>query len=308
MSSSHCARPLGACGFGDRNRARAFRASVTRQPEIVNTVGGMDTEKLPAVVIVTGPTASGKTAVAVDLARRFDGEIVNADSMQVFRHMDIGTAKPSREQRAAVPHHMIDVVTPDVAYSAGRYAQDARTVVADLHARGKRVFLTGGTGLYIRAIVEGLLSGAPADPGLREELEAEHDLAFREGDPLRLHRRLAGADPVAAAKIHPNDLRRVIRALEIHAQSGQTASKLREDHGFCERRYRVLHLALDPGRKELAARIDRRCRAMASSSDALSINPTCRESMVPSGAMMTRVGKPMAPYRRARPSSPIRIG
>ena len=222
----------------------------------------MDTEKLPAVVIVTGPTASGKTAVAVDLARRFDGEIVNADSMQVFRHMDIGTAKPSREQRAAVPHHMIDVVTPDVAYSAGRYAQDARTVVADLHARGKRVFLTGGTGLYIRAIVEGLLSGAPADPGLREELEAEHDLAFREGDPLRLHRRLAGADPVAAAKIHPNDLRRVIRALEIHAQSGQTASKLREDHGFCERRYRVLHLALDPGRKELAARIDRRCRAM----------------------------------------------
>lgn len=222
----------------------------------------MGTQFLPHLVVVTGPTASGKTGVAIDLARRFDGEIVNADSMQVFRHMDIGTAKPSLEQRAAVPHHMIDVVTPDVPYSAGRYAEDARAVVAELHARGKRVFLTGGTGLYIRAVVEGLLSGAPADPRLREELEGEHECAIREGDPLRLHRRLERADPQAAEKIHPNDLRRVIRALEINKQSGSRASKLRGDHGFGERRYRVLHLALDPGRVELAARIDERCRAM----------------------------------------------
>jgi len=222
----------------------------------------MSGDVLPAIVIVTGPTGSGKTPVAIDLAQRFNGEIVNADSMQVFRHMDIGTAKPTLEQRATVPHHMIDVVTPDIPYSAGRYANETRAVLADLHARGKSVFLTGGTGLYIRAVVEGLLSGAPADLELRSELEAEHESAIQEGDPLRLHRRLENADPRAAAKIHPNDLRRVIRALEIHAQSGQTASKLREDHGFGERRYRLLHLALDPGREELATRIDDRCRAM----------------------------------------------
>jgi len=222
----------------------------------------MSDEVLPAIVIVTGPTASGKTPVAIDFALRFDGEIVNADSMQVFRHMDIGTAKPTLEQRAAVPHHMIDVVTPDVPYSAGRYADETRAVVADLHARGKCIFLTGGTGLYIRAVVEGLLSGVPADPALREDLAAEHESALSEGDPLRLHRRLEHADPQAAEKIHPNDLRRVIRALEIHTQSGRTATTLRGDHGFCERRYRVLHLALDRGREELARRIDERCRAM----------------------------------------------
>ncbi len=217
---------------------------------------------LPEIVVVTGPTASGKTPVAIDLARRFDGEIVNADSMQIFRFMDIGTAKPSLEQRAAVRHHMIDVVAPNVPYSAGRYADESRAVVADLHERGKRVFLTGGTGLYIRAVVDGLLTGAPADFALRESLEADHECALQEGDPLRLHRRLESADPEAAAKIHPHDLRRVIRALEIHSQSGLPASKLRGDHGFSERRYRVLHIALDPGRAELAERINERCRAM----------------------------------------------
>ena len=222
----------------------------------------MDRDVLPALVVLTGPTASGKTPVAIELARRFGGEIVNADSMQVFQYMDIGTAKPSLEQRAAVPHHMIDVVKPDIPYSAGRYAEEARAVVAGLHERGRRVFLTGGTGLYIRAVIEGLLGGAPADPALREEIEALHECALREGDPLRLYRRLEREDPQAAEKIHPNDLRRMIRALEIHAQSGSRASRLRGEHGFRERRYRVLHLALDPGRRELAVRIDARCRAM----------------------------------------------
>ncbi|MDH3519500.1 MAG: tRNA (adenosine(37)-N6)-dimethylallyltransferase MiaA [Myxococcales bacterium] len=216
----------------------------------------------PPVVVVTGPTATGKTPISIELARRFDGEIVNADSMQVFRYMDIGTAKPTPAQRAQVPHHLLDVVTPDVPYSAGRYAAEARSAAARLHARGKIVFLTGGTGLYIRAFLEGLIDTAAADLDLREALEQEHEAAVRAGDPSRLHRRLAKTDPEAAARIHPNDARRVIRALEIQASAGAPPSQVRRDHAFRDRPYRVLHLALDLDRAVLNARIDARCAQM----------------------------------------------
>ena len=216
----------------------------------------------PPVVVVTGPTASGKTPLAIEVAQRFDGEIVNADSMQVYRYMDIGTAKPSLEQRAQVPHHLLDVVTPDVTYSAGRYGEEARKAAAEIHARGKIVVLTGGTGLYIRAFLEGLLEAGEADPKRRAELEAENRAAGEAGDPLRLHRRLAETDPEAADRIHPNDARRIIRALEIAGRLGEPASSLRARHAFGNRPYRTLHLALDPGREALAERIDRRCSAM----------------------------------------------
>ena len=216
----------------------------------------------PPLVVVTGPTASGKTPVAIELARQFDGEIVNADSVQVYRFLDIGTAKPTEEQRSTVSHPLLDIVTPDVEYSAGRYRQDALRAIEQIQKRGKLALLTGGTGLYIRAVVEGLLSGVAADPDLRKRLEAEHRMAVAAGDPRRLHRRLADLDPGAAARIHPNDLRRTIRALEIESQSGTLASTLRRDHGFAERRFRVLHLALDPGREVLGQRIDARCAEM----------------------------------------------
>ena len=219
------------------------------------------TEK-PPVVVVTGPTASGKTPVAIEIARRIGGEIVNADSMQVYRYMDIGTAKPSLEQRAQAPHHLLDVVTPDVAYSAGRYAEEARKAAAEIHARGKIVVLTGGTGLYIRAFLEGLLETGEADPEFRTDLEDQNRAAVEAGDPLRLHRRLAEIDPEAADRIHPNDVRRIIRALEIAGSLGEPASSLRAEHGFGDRPYRTLHLALDPGREALAERIDRRCGEM----------------------------------------------
>jgi tRNA dimethylallyltransferase len=127
----------------------------------------------PPVIVVTGPTATGKTALAIQLALRIGAEIINADSMQVFRFMDIGTAKPSAEERALVPHHLLDIITPDVPYSAGRYAEDARAAAGKIQARGKRVLLVGGTGLYIRAFVHGLISGAAADPDLREQLERD---------------------------------------------------------------------------------------------------------------------------------------
>jgi tRNA dimethylallyltransferase len=215
----------------------------------------------PPVVVVTGPTASGKTPFAIEIAQHFGGEIVNADSMQVYRGMDIGTAKATLEQQAAVPHHVLDIVSPDVRYNAARYLEDARAAAARIHGQGKLVVLTGGTGLYIRVFLEGVLGGVAPDPEFRKELEREHARAVAAGDPEKLHRRLAEVDPVAGERIHPNDLRRTIRALEI-ARQGMLASERRRAHGFGDRPYRVLHIALDPGREALNERIDRRCSEM----------------------------------------------
>lgn len=219
------------------------------------------TASRPPVVVITGPTASGKTELAIEIAERFDGEVVNADSMQVYRDLDVGTAKPSLAQRARVPHHMLDVVAPDAPYNAGLYQRDARKVARQIFSRQKNPVLTGGTGLYIRAFLEGLLATGSADPELRKALEAEHARAAAAGDRERLHRRLQVSDPAAAAKIHPNDSRRVIRALELGEQ-GELASKRRSLHGFQDRPFRAVHFAIDPGREALNARIDERCRQM----------------------------------------------
>lgn len=214
------------------------------------------------VVVLTGPTAAGKTTLAIALAERFDGEIVNADSMQVYRYMNIGTAKPSLATRARVPHHLFDTLTPDLDYSAWLYARDARRVAREIHDRGRLVILTGGTGLYIRAFLEGLAGAGGAQPELRERLEAEHRCAVEQGDPGRLHRRLGELDPEAAAGIHPNDLRRTMRALEIMQHSGRGVSQLRDEHAFGDRPFDTLHLAIDPGRQIIVERIERRCREM----------------------------------------------
>jgi len=215
----------------------------------------------PPVIVITGPTAAGKTELAIAIAERFGGEVINADSMQVYRGLDIGTAKPSLQQRARVPHHLLDVVTPDAEYNAGLYQRDARAAASEILSRHKIPILTGGTGLYIRAFLEGLLDTGPADADRRKALEAEHERAVRAGDPERLHRRLQLSDARAAAKIHPNDSRRVIRALELGEQ-GELASARRSVHGFRDRPYRSLHFAIDPGREALNVRIDERCRQM----------------------------------------------
>lgn len=214
------------------------------------------------VVVVTGPTASGKTELAIRLAERFGGEIINADSMQVYRYMDIGTAKPTLEERARVPHHLFDVVTPDADYSAGRYAETARRVVREIDARGGVPIVTGGTGLYIRALLHGLISTGGAEPGLRQSLEAEAERALSDGKPGLLHERLRKQDPAAAESIHPHDIRRTIRALEIIVQSGPLASTVRKDHAFGEEAFPALHLVLDPGREVVSERIGTRCQAM----------------------------------------------
>jgi len=214
------------------------------------------------VVVVTGPTAAGKTSLAIEIAERFDGEILNADSMQVFQYMDIGTAKPTLEERCRVPHHLFDIVAPDVEYSAGRYAREARARAAAVHAAGRLVLLVGGTGLYIRGFLQGLIETGPPDRELRTRLEQEHEENVRAGHPLRLHERLRELDPGAAGRIHPNDARRTIRALEIVLGSGRAASAIRDEHGFADRPFATLHLALDPGRETVNERIAARCDAM----------------------------------------------
>ncbi len=206
-----------------------------------------------SILCIAGPTASGKTALAIELARRLGGEVVSADSQQVYRGLDAGTAKPTREERAAAPHHLLDVAEPGDGMDAVRWCALADAAIAGIAGRGRLPIVAGGTGLYLRALLHGLADAPGRDPALRARLEAE---AASEGRPA-LHRRLAGLDPAAAAAIGPNDLVRIVRALEI-AASGRTQSELFAAHRFGEARYRFRLLALDPPRAELHARIDAR--------------------------------------------------
>jgi tRNA dimethylallyltransferase len=212
------------------------------------------------LLVIAGPTASGKTALAIALARRLGGEIVNADSQQVYRGLDVGTAKPTAEERAAAPHHLIDVVEPGEGMDAARFVALADAAIAGIAGRGRLPIVAGGTGLYLRALLHGVVAAPGRDPALRARLEEE---AARLGRPA-LHARLAALDPAAAARIRPNDLVRVVRALEI-AAGGRRPSELHADHAFQEDRYAATLLALDPPREELHARIDARVREMFAS-------------------------------------------
>lgn len=213
----------------------------------------------PRILVLTGPTAAGKTGIGVDLAEKLGAEIVSADSQQVYRFMDVGTAKPTAEERARVPHHLIDVVDPDVQYDAARYAADARRAIDAILARGRAVIVVGGTGLYIRAALVGLHRGPGRDPELRAQLEEEDASGRSRGDGAVLHRKLAAVDPETAERLHPNDKVRIIRALEIQAHTGQAASERKEER---EPRYEALQIAVDPGRTALIERIEARCDAM----------------------------------------------
>jgi len=210
-------------------------------------------------VFILGPTASGKSAVALALSRRFPVEIVSVDSAQVYRDMDIGTAKPSAAERAAVPHHLIDVVVPTEAYSAGRFREDALRLASQIHGRGKVPLFAGGTMLYFRALSRGLASLPPAQPELRREIEAE---AAREGWPA-MHRELARVDPAAAARIEPGDAQRIQRALEVHRHSGRTLTEWHADGTEGPPPFDALKIALEPSdRLALHRRIEERFRGM----------------------------------------------
>ncbi|MCK9523493.1 MAG: tRNA (adenosine(37)-N6)-dimethylallyltransferase MiaA [Proteobacteria bacterium] len=210
------------------------------------------------VFVIAGPTASGKTALAIALAQRLNAELVGADSMQVYRHMDIGTAKPTADELAGIPHHLIDVVDPSTPYDAARYATDADRAIADIHRRGKRVILVGGTGLYIRVLLRGLQSGPPPDDALRQRLTDEaRDLGWP-----ALHQRLRDIDPAAAQRLHPNDGVRIVRALEVFAQTGIPLTEWQAQHRFAQHRYPHRFHVLDWPREALNRRIDTRVTHM----------------------------------------------
>ncbi len=215
------------------------------------------TEKIKLVAIV-GPTGVGKTSLSIELALRFNGEIISADSMQVHRHMDIATAKPTREEKTLVRHHLIDIVEPDRDYNAADFVRDAQSAIRDITGRGKSVFIVGGTGLYLRALLGGLFEGPGRDVTLRGELMEKARTEGRQS----LHEELKTVDPVSAGRIHPNNINRLVRALEVYYLSRRPLSEHHAEHGFKQSNYDSLVIGLNMDRAALYERTDKRVEAM----------------------------------------------
>jgi len=212
----------------------------------------------PLVVVLLGPTGSGKTKLSLRLAQAFGGEVVNCDSVAVYRGMDVGSAKPSRAEMALVPHHLVDIASPDNECTAGAYSRAARATLAEISGRGKMPIVTGGTGLYLRALTLGLFSGPERDDALRERLKSAQT---RHGEGW-LHRILQRLDGLSAERIHANDIPKLIRAIEVCLKTGRPFSALIEKQEEARdplTGYRLLRIGLNPPRAALYARLDRRC-------------------------------------------------
>jgi tRNA dimethylallyltransferase len=215
----------------------------------------------PKIIVICGPTALGKTSAAINLARTFNGEIISADSMQIYRYMDIGTAKPTTDEQSRVAHHMIDLVDPDEHFDARQFAEMGHENIMKLCERGLIPFVVGGTGLYIKALVSGLFKAGPSDIHMRNRLKEQariHGADF-------LHKRLSRHDPDTAERIHPNDTYRIIRALEVYELTGKTIAAFQQGHGFKHNRFRVLKIGLHIDREVLYDRINHRADAMIGS-------------------------------------------
>ena len=213
-------------------------------------------ETEPLVVLLLGPTGSGKTSLSLALAERFHGEIVSCDSVAVYRGMDLGTAKPTSEERARVPHHLIDVVNPDEAFTAGEYSRRARAALGEIAGRARLPIVTGGTGLYLRALTEGLFAGPVRQEDLRRRLRRS---AERHGSTW-LHRVLTRVDPTSAGRIHANDTSKLVRAIEVCLTARMPMSQIlaRDPLGG----FRLLRIGLNPPRTALYERLNERCREM----------------------------------------------
>jgi tRNA dimethylallyltransferase len=210
------------------------------------------------LLVITGPTASGKTALALELARRFRGELIGADSVQVYRGFDIGSSKPSPEELGDIRHHLLDVRDADQPLDAAEFAALADAAIAEVRARGHVPIVVGGSGLWLRALLRGLVQLPPVDPTLRAKLDAE---AREQGAP-QLHARLQAIDPQAAQDIHPHDRLRIVRALEVFAQTGTPLGALRAAHALGQPRYEILRIVLEVEPEELTRRIEARTEQM----------------------------------------------
>ena len=219
-----------------------------------SALGTQDSSRRKPLVVVIGPTAVGKSAIAIPLAQALGTEILTADSRQVYRGMDIGMDKPPVEQRGGVPHRLIDVVDPDQPFNVGEYRRLALAEIARLHQEGRIPLMVGGTGLYVRAVVHGLWDGPPADWEYRHRLM---ELARTDGTEA-LYRQLAHVDPELAARLHPRDEVKIIRGLEAHQVTGRRLSDLHREHGFTEKPFSTLLIGLTRDRQELYRRIDAR--------------------------------------------------
>lgn len=210
------------------------------------------------LTLIIGCTGSGKGALGRELARRIGAEIISLDSMKVYRRMDIGTAKPSREVRGAIPHHLIDVVEPWQEFSVAQFDTLAQEAIADIHRRGRPILVVGGTPMYLKALTEGLFEGPGADPDIRRRLHEQAETMGLDG----LYRRLERVDPQAAARIHPNDLRRIVRALEVHELTGSTITALQTQWDRGGARFDARLIGLRRERSDQAHRINERVRRM----------------------------------------------
>ena len=241
----------------------------------------------PLVLVITGPTATGKTAVGVRLAQEVDGEVVSADSMQVYRLMRIGTARPSPEETCGVPHHMIDCASPFEPYSAARYVAEASACCDDILSRGKVPVIVGGTGLYIDALLAGREFAREGDPALRDRLAAEYDDVGGEA----MLARLAAVDPEAAARLHANDRKRIVRALEIHELTGATITEHDRASRLIPPRYDSLRFALTFARRQdLYDRIDRRVDRMMEEGLADEVRSLLAQGLTASHTAMQAIG------------------
>jgi tRNA dimethylallyltransferase len=209
------------------------------------------------LIVVAGPTAIGKTKIAISISEKINGEIISADSRQVYKFMDIGTAKPTQEEQKKITHHMIDIINPDEEIDVATYAKLARDCISDVIKHGKKPLLVGGTGLYIKGVIDGIFEAPKKDEELREKLKMLYDQ-----DRFRLHNMLFEIDPESATRIHPNDQQRVIRALEVYHTTGKTISTFQKEHKFADNRYNIFYIGLKTVKSKLIEDIDKRVDLM----------------------------------------------